>query len=493
MKLLGALIGACSVLLGIGACGDSEGGVASSGGSSAGSGVGGGGGSSATGGITGVCTPGTKACNGNIPQTCDPGGNWTSAAPCAYVCKEAGCIGSCVPGETRCKLNGQQTCSTQGEWESVSPCEFGCEAGKCRSSCNAGDFNCYGNEIQQCEAGPPPKWVPVSPAVVCNPQLGQTCDAKTGTCATLEPIGTATPTGSYFQYAIFKKDETAFLGGYDVDSYGDYIYVNRGSQYMDVYKVVLHDSDGDGKLEPHQHPLNTQAPGPMEERTLEFIATYTKATDGAPMGTASKAEIYALEDRIFALGPTGGGIITEYILGTKATQIVVQPKSTFSMSFMGFGDADKVWYAGNESNRRVYSFHQPSSTWVAEFAYPNLAGSHMDGMEVVVAPKTGEQYVYVTDMTSDFIAQYYRGDDGWVQEALYEYGDQTSSPIEGFGFGAFDHFWATSGTYLYEIGGGDIQDFLEPCANGAQVCGGEKDADCPPAQYCLNKCCQSVQ
>ena len=118
-----------------------------------------------------------------------------------------------------------------------------------------------------------------------------------------------------------------------------------------------------------------------------------------------------------------------------------------------------------------------------------MAGSHMDGMEVVVSPKTKEQYVYVSDMTSDFIGQYKRGDNGgWVQEKLYEYNDSTKSMVEGFGFGTLSHFWATGGTYLYELGGGDIQKDLDPCPSGKQACG-PNYPECPTGQYCKTGCC----
>jgi hypothetical protein len=110
-------------------------------------------------------------------------------------------------------------------------------------------------------------------------------------------------------------------------------------------------------------------------------------------------------------------------------------------------------------------------------------------MDVVVSPKTGEQFVYVSDMTSDFIGQYRRDDvQGWVQEQLFKYADSTASSVEGFGFGALKHFWATSGLFLYELGGGEIQEDLEPCPLGKQACGGTLPA-CPGTDLCLAGCC----
>jgi hypothetical protein len=59
------------------------------------------------------------------------------------------------------------------------------------------------------------------------------------------------------------------------------------------------------------------------------------------------------------------------------------------------------------------------------------------------------------------------------------------------GFGALEHFWATSGTYLYEIGGGDIQKYLSPCTGGKQECG-TNGKTCPSTQSCVNGCCETI-
>ncbi len=479
------------------ACSSSSGGVAT--GSHVGGGAGGqggsGGGSDAgvdSGGSAGsisVCNYGDKQCNGSTIQTCSFGGQWVDGTKCPFTCKAGDCAGDCAPASTQCAWDGVQTCGTDGKWQAAKPCQFGCDNGTCRTSCNSGDFHCNGNQVEQCNPGPPSSWTPTG--TTCNAASGQKCDATTGTCQTLSPIGGTTPTGTYYQYAVFQTGQTAFLGGYDVDSFGDYIYVNRSSAYLNVYKVTLLDSDGDGKLEPNQHPQNPNNTGPIETRQLTLVKTLTKSGDGVPLGTSSRAELYALSDRIDMLGPSHDGIISEFNFASKTSSVIVQPTTTIGLSQFGFGDADGRWYAGSESARRVFSYDTPSKSWVAEFDYPNLAGSHMDGMEVVVAPTTGDQYVYISDMTSDFIAQYHRDPTGWVQSNLYQYSDTTGSPVEGFGFGALDHFWVTSGTYLYEIGGGDIQKYLSPCTGGKQECG-TNGKTCPSTQSCVNGCCETI-
>jgi hypothetical protein len=180
------------------------------------------------------------------------------------------------------------------------------------------------------------------------------------------------------------------------------------------------------------------------------------------MGPASNSELFAGTDRIYSLGPTRNGDITEYVFATKATKLTVDSTANFPLSLVGYGPVDNKWYGAVESPRRVYSFCANSKSWIPEFDYPDLTGGHMDGLEVIVAPSTNVQYVYVSDMTSDFLAQYRRnGSGGWVQENLFKYTDSTSSNVEGMGFGALNHFWMTAGGILYEIGGGDLAAYLQ--------------------------------
>ena len=276
------------------------------------------------------------------------------------------------------------------------------------------------------------------------------------------PIGGTTPTGDYFQYAYFTtSDGIGYLGGQDVDTYGDRIYVNRNGMDLDVYDVTLHDTDGDGVFEPDQHPDNTDALGPMEVRTLDYVTTYRIPE----LDTASTGELYAAADRIYFAGEDEGDIY-QYIFASGTTTKVVDSAGYFNLSQIGFDDVNGVWYGSNESNRYVYSFDDVSNSWVFEFEYPSLAGSHMDGLEVVIDLGTGIPYVYVSDMTSDFLGQY-RYDSGtssWVQENLFAY-NGTGADVEGMGFGALGHFWATGWDELYEIGGGDLGGYI-PGGNG---------------------------
>ena len=361
---------------------------------------------------------------------------------------------ACTPGEVKCVNDHELLCDALGDW--------GPPGGPCNQICKAGQFSCNCEQIMQCNVGPPATWVPKVPSTICNPTTGQRCNAATGTCTGPTVLGTSTPTGTYLQYAVFQTSGGVFKSGYDVDGIGDLLYVNRGGTYLDVYRVTILDSDGDGLIEPNQHPNNPQAPGPMEQRTLTFLQTYTKAGDNAPLSTASQTELFAGTDRIFSLGPTRNGDITQYIFATKQTSLVVDSATSFTLSQMAFADGENLWYGSREANRRVFSFCAARNIWVVEFDYPNLAGSHMDGLEAIVNPHTGEQYVYVSDMTSDFLGQYRRDATGnWVQENMFQYADITGTAVEGMGFGPLHHFWVTGGSTLIEIGGNDLTGYVE--------------------------------
>ena len=275
------------------------------------------------------------------------------------------------------------------------------------------------------------------------------------------PIGGTTPTGDYFQYAYFTtSDGIGYLGGQDVDTYGDRIYVNRNGMDLDVYDVTLHDTDGDGVFEPDQHPDNPDATGPMEERTLDYVTTYRIPE----LDTASIGELYAASDRIYFAGEDEGDIY-EYIFGgSGATKII--DTAYFNIAQIGYDDVNDVWYSSDESGRDVYSYDSDTNSWVYEFEYPDLTGGHMDGLEVVTDPNTGTPYVYVSDMTSDFLGQYRydSASSSWVQENLFAY-TGSGADVEGMGFGALGHFWATGWSELYEIGGGDLGGYI-PDGNG---------------------------
>ncbi len=361
-------------------------------------------------------------------------------------------------GEIICVDDVAITCDADGKTANEQDCgDEVCLPGTGCVLCLAGQFSCHGNEVLSCNTGPPLQWDVIA---TCDP-LAAACNPTQGACVPLTPTGGTTPTGTYYQYARFLTASSAFLGGCDVDSYQDLIYVNRDGAHLDAYSVELLDSDGDGEFEPNQHPDNPDDPGPIEERVLTLVQTY----DVPELGPINRSEIYALADRVYFLDYDIPGKVFMYVFGTGVVSTAVDGPPTAAFPMLGHDETDGTWFASLHYERQVFSYHAPTQAWVAEFKYPDLSGDHMDGIEVVTDPNTGMAYVYVTDMTSDFLGQYRRDrGGGWVQENLFEYAG-TADHVEGMGFGALNHFWATGWDppdVLYEIGGGDLAKFTEP-------------------------------
>ena len=324
-------------------------------------------------------------------------------------------------------------------------------------TCLQGQYTCSGPHVMQCTAAN--AW---QIQETCDPAAGMGCDLSQPmpTCASLVPLGTTEPTGVYYQYAFFTSTDGIYQGGYDVDSLDNRLYVNHGVE-IDVYEVELLDSDGDGVFEPNQHPNNPDETGPIEERVLTYIETIPWPSSKGQ----SVSELYIGENGIWF----GGSILEEMTLpGMMVSTFQTPPGWASTFAQIGYDDVNQTWYASNEQQRRVFQHDAATDQWGLAFYYPSLAGDHMDGLEVVTQPETGIPYVYVSDMTSDFIGQYRLDPNlGWIQVNLFEYEGSAGSLVEGMGFGALNHFWATGsdgagGIAVYEVGGGDLAEFTEP-------------------------------
>jgi hypothetical protein len=296
---------------------------------------------------------------------------------------------------------------------------------------------------------------------------GQVCNAATGTCDAVAPIGSGSsaPTGEYYMYAAFSTANSCFLGGADVGGNDKQLYVNRDGSHVDVYEVEIQDSDDSGKPDPNQHPDNPQDTGPIETRTLKLIKTYN-----VPVGSVNSNEIQVLSDRLVYAGYPNVGSVFEYAFGTGVASPLIQANGAdYLPQVLGYDSKADVWYGGGAYHRRVYSYDAQAKEWVLEFQYASMAGDHFDGLEVVTDRSTGVAYVYVSDMTSDFIGQYRRDSNGkWVENNLFQYSGGGALDVEGMGYGPMRHFWVTNdglptGTpqTLYEIGGGALGTYLE--------------------------------
>lgn len=357
-------------------------------------------------------------------------------------------------------------CDDKGGTESTTACAPDtCVDGQGCVECEAGQWTCKGPRVMACNTDADPYWEQID---VCDPAAGEYCDVTVGGCSPLTPIGGVEPTGTYYQYSVFSPTADGFSTVCDVDAYQDRIwfvaYDAGGQLSIGAYDVQLLDSDGDGMLEPNQHPDDPEHTGPIEERVFTFVTSYPVTNGGAVPHTM---ELHATATSVAFAGPTQVSSL-DLATGVVSAAVAAPPWLAAHpypyLAFLGYDDARGVWYSGNESARRVFQYDPDTATWGYAFEYPVLAGDHMDGMEVV-PDSDGTTYVYVSDMTSNFIGQY-RHDPvaGWVQENLFTYSEANGEVVEGFGYGALSHFWVGSWTQnsFYEIGGGDLTEFLEP-------------------------------
>lgn len=265
--------------------------------------------------------------------------------------------------------------------------------------------------------------------------------------------------GEYYIYSTFP------VSGYDVDGWYDSAN-DRQLLYFDyngiayVYEVSIPDG-----ADPNMHPDNPNNTGPIAPRTFTLVETHNIANDIGSY-THSTSEFYVDDSGIY-YGPTGqpsaaNGKIHKWdhdwnYLGT----VVDAPKPNTWLQTLGYDPATNTWYSGTVDDRRIFSFTPGVDTsWQYEFTYPSYAGSHHDGLEFV------NGYLWISDMTSDVIAQWQKSGGTWTEVERFTY----SYPgfVEGMGFGPFappitaGHFWATSGSHLYELGGGGISRAFQP-------------------------------
>ena len=494
MKKSGVITGILAAILvvGAGACGDdsTEGGGSGDGGTGDASGLGDGhvpgDGDSDAYQCTNTCdTLDVLRCEGTAVQVCfeDEHGChvWKIQQDCAdttQICDDSGDAPTCVTPET-CDDGIQNQDESDKDCGGVCPpCPVAsqcngdddCESGACTNGicqlCKAGTFSCFGNTVRQC-ANDEGSWIN---GATCHPFTNDfsptnstMCDATSGTCVAI-PITGNPPgnndqnvTGVYYKFAHFTNADGLLVTAYDVDSYQDLIYANRGGAHIDCYRVTLLDSDGDGKLEPNQHPDNPDNPGPIEQRTLTLVQTYDVTT-----GTGSLTELYATADKLYFPPNPEQGDISEYVMASNQVNKVVDG-ADLTVHQISYDDVEHVWYASNEYARRLYAFDSDANVWVPQFQYPDMVGGHLDGQEFVRDPNTGIGYLYVSDMTSDYIGQFTKDATGnWLQLNLFQYNDPNQEAVEGMGYGALNHFWAGAGSAIYELGGGDLSHYTDP-------------------------------
>lgn len=278
-------------------------------------------------------------------------------------------------------------------------------------------------------------------------------------CAVMLVMGLAVSAsaGEYYMYANFNSSD-GFLGGYDVDSYGDYLYVNRNGSTIDRYTVSTATT---ATTDEDTHPLNIGPDGisgtaddnmgPMAARTLTYDTSYSVPA----IGGASVSEIYAAAGGLYFLDYQSD--VSYYDFSTTATTKITASSNTYLSQLARASDG--TWWASSESGY-IYSYN--GTAWNQRIAHTvSPGGGHLDGLEIVSLDVTNdgvdnaEEWIFAADMTSDYMKRYAL--DGTYQET-YTYNDPTTMYLEGMGFGANNHFWANGNGTLYEIGGGAFEE-----------------------------------
>ena len=260
----------------------------------------------------------------------------------------------------------------------------------------------------------------------------------------------------YFVYAKYYPGYTGLgaCGGY-VDADGnEYIYYwiaspNAGT----AYKVQV-ETDGD----PNMHLSNPEATGTMANRTFTNISNHSCIADMGVSFWVCDADEFYVDDTGIYLGPGTNGIHKwNHSWGYQGQ---IGPKLSGAQS-LAYDKENGIWYAGH-ANRTIYSLSDTDNdssymdeTWTSKFTHPDYAGSHHDGMEYV------KQNMWISDMTSDKIAQWKKVGGVWTEIQVFNYSE--AAVVEGMGFGPNKHFWITGfySNYIYEVGGGKLQIALE--------------------------------
>jgi len=283
------------------------------------------------------------------------------------------------------------------------------------------------------------------------------------TFSILAAVPLSAATDEYFIYSKFDPPGIADVVGaggyveyYGVPEWGDeiqYVYFLSGTTGYKV-KVWVTDGDGDGKIEPRQHPNHylSEFRGPIEPRHFQIVSS--KDLTGYTAGSGGHSEEFYVDSSGVYLGAYPYGINKwdhdwNYI-GKIANS---PPERTESMAY---NPAENVWYAGGRY-RTIYELRDTDNdgsfldeSWRAIFTYPDYGGDHHDGMEYVGG------YLWISDMTSDVIGKWWFNPTTHAWEELKRFTYSEVGDVEGMGFGPNDHFWIGSGwgdnSYIYELG-----------------------------------------
>jgi hypothetical protein len=263
----------------------------------------------------------------------------------------------------------------------------------------------------------------------------------------------------YFIYGSTTVDGNAYaVDGYELSKTAGLLYVDSGGT-CNIYQVSI-----PAGADPNMHPDNPYATGTMAPRTFALVGSYNFGADCGWSGS-HHAEFYVDADHDYIYygvynqgiekwkrNPDGSfGLYQGKVLDKNGNPIPGNGDET-----LAYNVDENVWYSCSRT-RTVHSFGADDTAWQTEFTYPSYGGDHHDGMEFA------NGFLWISDMTSDKIGQWNEQPDGsWTEVATFTY--SYAEYVEGMGFEPLGHFWVTSGSSgskLYELGGGALQAALE--------------------------------
>jgi hypothetical protein len=263
--------------------------------------------------------------------------------------------------------------------------------------------------------------------------------------------GKEKPEDDYYQYSRFypETEYLASVGGYvedygDPDEWGDelqYLYcVGDTTGYKISVELTDYEDEHPGQdtlspgwIEPHQHPNNPDAPGPVEPRHFAIVSQVLLSYDGFDytVGAGYHSGEFHVDERGIFLGAWPYGIFrwdhdwndldSDGIMDYAADQIAYAPDVPPDSNNIGrtetlaYNPDDNIWYAGARcfgwEYRDIYQIVDNDGDgdfldeeWEIAFSYPALnpenPNEHHDGLEYAGG------YLWISDMYSDRIAQW---------------------------------------------------------------------------------------
>ncbi len=286
-------------------------------------------------------------------------------------------------------------------------------------------------------------------------------------------LGTDALADDYHVYVDWNPgvNYTTGVDGY-VDEAGDiegipgaeYLFLVGGPSYEGAQTAYVYRVETAG--DPDMHPDNPYVPGPIAPRTFTLVNSHAMGT----YASGHDNEFYIDETGIYygtSDNPRGGvpgwatfkgcGIY-HWDFDWNPIGCVVPLGAPADAQTLARNPATGDWWVATWP-RALYRWD--GSAWVYQFTYPNLAGAHHDGLEIIGSS------LFISDMTSDVIIEYRldaAGDPIDPPASPYRTFTYTAGPhVEGMGFEPNHHIWITgwSSYTVYELGGGLLQCSLE--------------------------------